>query len=372
MRDRGEAPDLAEQFRRFALYAARDGALRYERICEGVAEDDALLTMVAAAPPDQRRPNILLAAVHYLLLRGTDDPLRAHYPSVAYLEGRDPEPGVPPGDLFDAFRSFCLAHDERILALVGAKATQTNEVGRCAGIYPAVAAVAERVRKPVVVVDLGAAAGLNLLFDRFAYDYGSTVRGTPASPVHLTCELRSGKLPSAEPDVAYRLGLDRRPVDVRDEDSALWLLACQWPDHMDRFTNACNAIRFARSFDDFPDVVGGDMVHDLLGVVARLPEWPHLCLVHSWVAAYLTPSEQHELADTVATIARARPVSWLYAETPYEVPGLPMPPPPGERVKGASAVVLVDAEPGWRGTDVVRLADMHSHGRWLEWYGGER
>ena len=266
MRERDDAQTLADSFRRFAIYAARDGAPRYERICDGVADDPDLLDIVDAAPPDQRRPNILLAAVHYLLLLGVDDPLARHYPTVACLKGCAPDPDPPAGELFGAFRSFCLARREAIVDLVSGRATQTNEVGRCSAIYPAVASVGQRVGKPLAVVDLGAAAGLNLLFDRFCYDYGGIERGAPGSPVRLACDLRSGTLPAWEPEVACRLGLDRRPVDVRDGDSALWLLACQWPDHLDRFTTARDAIRFARELADYPEVVGGDIVLSLIHI----------------------------------------------------------------------------------------------------------
>ncbi|MGH2928008.1 MAG: DUF2332 family protein, partial [Solirubrobacteraceae bacterium] len=94
-----------------------------------------------------------------------------------------------------------------------------------------------------------------------------------------------------------------------------------------------------------------------------------LCLIHSWVAAYLTPEDQRLLATTVAEIASRRPVSWIFAESPYEVPGLPVPPTPGQATAEATAVVVVDGEPGQRGQYATRIADMHSHGRWLRWYG---
>ncbi len=372
MRDGPGADDLADQFRRFAAGAGRDGATRYARICEGVASDETLLELVAGAPPDQRRPNILLAAVHFLLLSGVDDPLAACYPTVLAWRDEDPGSARPPGaaDPFALFAAFCSRHRRAVAQLVATRATQTNEVGRCTAIFPALSAVASRVDTPIAVVDLGASAGLNLLFDRYAYDYGDGLVGA-ASPVVLRCELRGGahRPPPAEPPaVAARVGIDRRPVDVRDDDQALWLLACQWPDHLDRFEGVSRALALARSMPDPPVVRRGDAVEDLAPVVATLPADAHLCVMHSWMAAYLTAQEQRALADAVSHVASTRPVSWIFAEAPYEVPGLPMPPARGGKVRGATAVVLVDQAPGLE-PGVRRLADMHAHGRWLHWYG---
>jgi len=369
MKDGTDLGNLAEQFRRFALGVGRDGAARYAAIAEGVASDEALLALVAGAPPDQRRPNILLAAVHFLLLSGIDDPLAAHYPTVLAWRGEDPAGARPEhADPFGAFAAFCVRHREAVAQLVATRATQTNEVGRCRAILPALSTVAARAGAPVGVVELGAAAGLNLLFDRYGYDFDGVPSGDTSSPVQLRCEVREGRPPTALPPVAARVGLDRRPVDVRDDDQARWLLACQWPDHLDRFEIARQALAVSRSVADPPVLRRGDAVADLASVVAEVPGDAHLCVLHTWVAAYLTPEDQRALCDAVAAVASTRPVSWLFAEAPYEVPGLPVPPPPGGRVRGATALVLVEESPG-AARVARRLADVHAHGRWLHWYG---
>lgn len=392
MREGAGPDDLAEHFRRFATGVERDGARRYARITKGVAGDESLLALVDAAAPDQRRANILLAAVHYLLLSGSDDRLAEHYPTVLAWRGGNPSTALDPDtvDPFPPFAAFCRRHRDEILNLVSSRATQTNEVGRCRAILPALSTVGERAGVPLAVVDLGAAAGLNLLFDRYAYDYaygnGDHVRaGAVGSPVELDCAVLEGAVPTSVPSIAARVGLDLRPVDVRDDDQLRWLLACQWPDHLDRFEIASRALDLARSLPELPVVHEGDAVDDLERVAAPLPPDAHLCLLHSWVAAYFTPDEQHALSETVARLAATRPVSWIIAEAPYEVPGLPMPPPAGpgtpgtpdkkasganpeKKVRGATAVVLVEEGPG-RERTAVRLGDMHSHGRWLHWYG---
>lgn len=362
--------NLAEQFRRFATGVGRDGALRYARICQGIACDENLLELVAEAPPDQRRPNILFAAAHFLLLSGADDPLADFYPTVLAWRGADPAGAltVDDADPFPAFHGFCSAHRGVLEELVATRATQTNEVGRCTAIFPMLSTVASRHARPLALVDLGASAGLNLLFDRYAYDYGGALAGDAGSPVVLHCEVREGRVPTAVPSVAARVGLDRRPVDISDDDQARWLLACQWPDHLDRFEVARGAIALARSVPDPPVVRRGDALEDLVSTAALLPADAHLCVLHSWVAAYFTPAQQRSLADAIAVLAETRPVSWIFAEAPYEVPELPVPPPPAEKVHGATALVLVEQAPGID-PSARRIGDMHSHGRWLYWYG---
>lgn len=384
MREQTSREALPEEFRRFARGVERDGAPRYAGICRGIATDPWLLDLVAQAPPDQRRPNIILAAVHYLLLGGADHPLAAWYPTVAALHGQpvgatcapfDDVDGAPLADgIFTAFASFCRAHRDELALLIATRATQTNEVGRCTALLPALSTVAKRSDgAPLVVVDLGTSAALNLHFDEYAYRYAmhdaTRDAGRAGSRVMLHCDVIDGEPPTAPVAVARRIGVDRSPVDVRDDDSARWLLACQWPDHLDRFSLARDAIALARSSDQPVEMVEGDLVESLRRLVPTVPDHAHLCLVHTWVAAYLTPDEQRALRAEIAAIATTRPVSWLFAEAPYEVPELPLPLSPDGSGKSPTAVVLVEDGPDAPAPSASRLADMHSHGRWLRWFG---
>src|SRR6185503_21177175 len=75
---------LAALFRHFARAEAPqlDSAL-YEAFCLGVADDTDLLAIAARAQPGQTPPNMLFAAVQYLLLRGEGRELAAHYPALS-------------------------------------------------------------------------------------------------------------------------------------------------------------------------------------------------------------------------------------------------------------------------------------------------
>ena len=71
--------ELSRQWEVFAERECRGYSPLYESICRSVAVDDDLLALVESGPPSARQPNVLLAAVHYLLLGGVDHPLAEVY-----------------------------------------------------------------------------------------------------------------------------------------------------------------------------------------------------------------------------------------------------------------------------------------------------
>ena len=391
-----EAPPLAAQFEAFARICGP----RYASICRAVAHDPVLVALAERSPPEQRRPNLLLAAVHDLLLAGAEDPLADHYPTVVeWRRGDRPagpagpagpaDPGPPAAEddrvLVGQFRDFCLSHRAELELRLTTRATQTNEVGRSTALLPALATVAGRVPGRLAVVDLGAAAGLNLLFDRYGYDYGSAGRaGSAQSTVQLACGLRTGHLPwrgpTADPvdrvagRLGRRLGIDRTPLDPADADDARWLLACQWPDDLVRFRRLRAALDLAASAVDdrgrpLAPVVAGDIVDDLARLAGPVDPEASLCLLTTWVAAYLEPKDQLALVGAVHELGRSRPLHWIVAEQPAEVPGLSLGQAPAEHADPRATALALITEDGGR-SRVERLADMHPHGAWLRWYGG--
>jgi hypothetical protein len=89
---------LAQRFVRFATQECGAYAPLYDRLARGIAGDPELLTIAAHTRSGQQAPLLLLAAVHYLLLGGTDHALGAFYPSVTSSAA------VSPGDPLPAFR----------------------------------------------------------------------------------------------------------------------------------------------------------------------------------------------------------------------------------------------------------------------------
>jgi hypothetical protein len=357
--------------RRWAgLLGASDAAQHplYTELAELARHEPLLTELILAAPEDQQRPNLLLAALHDLALAAPDGPLAPWYPTARWLAatgGLDAEPAEPPPSsplpegAGSAVVRFLTAEREAVVELLRTRATQTNEVGRCAPLLYGLSKLRPS-DAPVALVDLGASAGLNLACDAYRVELGPFHLGPPGSPVVLRTELR-GEVdePIVAPRIAWRRGLDRTPlVPSRDED-ARWLLACQWPDDLERFERTRRALRLARR-DGGVEVVAGDVVEDLAAVVEPAPAGDRLVLFHSWVAAYLTAQRQTQLADAVRQLGEERPVSWLFLEHPREVSGLEIPLLATERIPGSSLLVLVDEERRAR-----VLAQCHPHGTWL-------
>jgi hypothetical protein len=364
---------LPLQFRGFGAAVERDGATTYAAICASVAGDADVMGIIEQAPLAQRRPNLLLAAVHYLLLRGVEHPLGAFYDTV-----RPPGAPAPEGDVGEVFRDFCHTYRGEVLDLVTTRSTQTNEVNRCAVLLPGLCAIAMQYdpKEPLSLLDLGTSAGLNLLFDRYAYTYlqrddgSERTAGDPTSPVMLGCSVanRFDDLPDLTlPAMADRAGLDLSPIDASSTDEALWLLACLWPDNLPRFNRLRSALDVWRSVPDRPRIMQGDMVDDLASVAATVGGDSPLVVFHSWAVAYLPEQRQKELVETIRSIGQQRPVHHLYAELPFETPGLPTPDSPdaGHRASGSTALVHIG--PGIEAPE--RWANVHPHGNWIRWFG---
>ncbi len=367
---------LSNHFRGFAAVVERDGGTTYPAICRAIADDDDVLSILDGAPLPQRRPLLLLAAVHFLLLSGIDHPLAAYYDTVAAVRGAPTE--IPAGgDVAAAFADFCRVYRSEVERLVATRTTQTNEVGRCTGLFPGLCVVASQYgwREPLALLDLGTSAGLNLLFDDYGYTYraagGGAVlaAGAEGSAVALECSVRDDltHLPELRlPVMAERVGLDLSPVNPFSDEEARWLLACQWPDNLARFGRLRAALANVRAAAHPPRLERGDMLLDLPGVAATIAGDGPLVVFHSWVAAYLSEPQQRLLVEQVAALGARRPVHHLYCESPFETPGLPTPPSPVPRDGPDQATTLVHIGPG--GSPAVRLADTHPHGYWIRWW----
>jgi hypothetical protein len=306
----------------------------YASLSAAVAEDRLLLELIAGVGRRKRQPNLWFAATHYLA--GTEE--------------------YPPDIV--ALRRMWRNRADEMLALVSTRSTQTNEVGRCATLLPALSLI----EGPIALLEVGTSGGLCLLPDRYRYEYSDGVAvGDEMSPVRLRCEVRGTQpLPPVRvPEVVWRAGLDLAPIDITDDDAVAWLQACVWPDQPDRQERLAAAVDVARR--DPPTVVVGDLVDDLADVAESAPDDATLVLFHSAVLPYVRLERQRNFASTVANFAARRPLVWLANEGPgvmeaiFEQPAPPAPKAP------TFAVTRVSAD------TPERLALTHPHGAWLEW-----
>jgi hypothetical protein len=354
-----EKPDLATQFRNFVKLEGRAYSSLYERLSLIIAGDPKLLALLDDAPPQQRQPTLLYAALHDLVLSHPEEALGRWYPTVTGSP-------VPDGDPAADLRAFCAQHESNLRRIVATRSTQTNEVNRCAALVPAFGLIQREVQRPLGIMELGASAGLNLLFDSFHYDYGAAgTLGDAASPVRLSTKCEGPNrppVPASLPVAGRRIGIDLEPIDVLDAAATRWLQACLFADQLDRLGRLRAALDVART--DPPELRRGDFVALLPAAVADIPDDQHLCLISTWTAHYLRADQRQALDSVVAEIGRSRDLSWVAAEPLGVISGINER--PGDpRYPFPTILSLTTIRRGVRAGRV--LGRMHSHAAWLEW-----
>ena len=369
----GDAAALAARFLALADDDFAGYSPTYERIARSIAADPASLALLLDAAPLGRTPVLALAAVHDLVLADPDSELAA-----VYAGRRDVDPWPP-------FRALLHDRTAEVVRRMRTRSIQTNEVGRSAALFPALATVRSRAiaagdPRPLALVELGPSAGLNLLFDRYGVHYrraGATVAtaGDAHSPVQLECQLRGRGDPvlSGLPvPIASRVGIDLNPVDVTDAAARRWLAACVWPDVPDRPDRLAAAIELARS--DPPTLVTGDAVTDLAPLVGALPADVVPVVVATWAMAYLGHEGRAALLAALDEVGARRDLDLVTAEEPRITPWIPAVPAEVEACgdgDGDGTTTLLGLRT-WRhgSVDDEALALCHPHVRWMAWVPG--
>jgi hypothetical protein len=317
--------EIAGLFRQFAV-AARVRSPLYEAIATAVAHDAEILALLAAMPDAKRQPNLLLGAVRYL-----------------YGAVESPE----------VFLDLVHARAREIAGVMTVRVTQTNEPGRCSTLLPILA----RLPQPLALLEVGASAGLCLLPDRYAFDYGEGRRIGPSAPVAapppvFACRAGAGTpIPVRNVDVAWRAGLDLHPISLADGDSVRWLEALIWPGEEYRIPRLRAAMEVARVAP--PRLVAGDLRADLPALAAQAPPDATLVVFHTAVLGYIPDEgERRAFAHTVAEAGAV----WISNEGPEVTPDIA--PEFIARCPPGGFLMCVDGQPtAW--TD--------SHGTWVDW-----
>jgi hypothetical protein len=345
-------------FRNFGeRQAPENGSPLYEVLCLAVLADSEMLELAARCPPTQPSANLLLGAVHALLLAGARHPLRAFYPDVVAGEM---EPSAPTEETYALFREFVHEHRDFVVEVLETRRVQTNVVRRTTCLLPLFASVAkEGGGRPLSLIEVGASAGLNLHWDRYLHRYelpsGAVLEwGDAASPVRLATRVRGpAPLPVIPPQlgVAWRTGIDLSPVDIADAEAMLWLRALIFPEHLERHHTIEAAARVA--LEHPVRLVAGDAVERLPALMRGAPDDTSLCLYASMVLNQLPRDSRAELWERIADLSRSRPVWFISMEGTAE---------------GWTHLRILDFAEGRRADR--HLADAHAHGRWLEWLGG--
>ena len=314
---------LAERYRTFATDEAQSVSPIYEQLTRDIADSADVLRFLMSLPTDRHQPNLLLAAATLILNRP---------PDIALLTG------------------MVARRADELRATMLSRTTQTNEPARCAVLLPLLAALPQ----PLALIEVGASAGLCLLPDRYGYDWGREriVPVHPDAPV-FHCDVTDPlSLPTALPRVVWRAGLDLNPLDVASDQDVAWLRALIWPEQDDRRRTLQAALTVARR--EPPRVVRGDLLSDLVPLMAEAPVDATLVVFHSAVLAYVTPPEQR--LSFVDAVRRSR-ATWISNEHAGVFPHIrARAPKPAPRNR---FLLSVDGEPkAWTGP----------HGQSLEWF----
>ena len=288
----------------------------------------------------------LLGALHDLALSGEDGELTKAYPA---SDARGDAAGA-----WSAAVNAMATHAERLDRFIDHE-PQTNEVRRSACLAPGFLTIAKETGLPLRIFELGASAGLNQLWDRYAYWWGEVGRwGPPDSPVHIPTEWRGPPPPSdARVEVVERAACDRKPVDLADPAARQRLRAYVWADQLDRLQRLDAAVAMSRTAKTTVDAA--DAVDWTRRRVEPRPDTVTV-LFHSVFWQYMPPERQAALAALIAEIgARATadaPFAWLRME-----------PPPSNMAIMELRLTM------WPAGEDRRLATVHPHGAWVEWRG---
>jgi hypothetical protein len=346
--ERAETEGLAAAFHRFAA-AECDASPLYRALANAVAADAELLA-IAAVGERQPKPNLFLAAVHELLLAGAaEHPLAGYFATVV----SDPKPAEGAAA---HLRDFAVRHRTAIEERMRTRLVQTNEVARAAVVRPGLAWAGQRLREPVVFIEVGCSAGLLLATDCYRVRYSdASVAGPAESEVVIDCEARGAAPPVAVPvpDIARRIGIDLNPVRVTNEADRRWIEALVWGDQPDRLARMRAALAAVTS--EPPETVAGDANEVLPRVLSELPAGQDAVVLHAHTLNQFSVEARERFQATLVEASRERAIVRLSLEG---AAGLPHP--------LATGVVYGDGAEAER----VVLAEYHAHGRWVSWRVG--
>jgi hypothetical protein len=278
-------------------------------LAERLAAGDPTLDPVAQFSGDSRSGALALrvaGALHRIAMDGRDRRLSRLYACAdAALARRSA-----------SLLSSALAANRDLLVAYLGQAPQTNEVARSAMLLGGFLVAAKAAGLPLAVLEIGASAGLNLLFDRYRYDFGSWSWGADDALLTIAAAWEGPRPPEVHLVVAERRGCDRNPLDLAGQETRQRLRSYVWADQKDRLARLDQAI--ATALTDPPLVERADAAGWLS---SRLEEpWSGrvTVIVHSIVWQYLGKSEKTRIAGAIVRHGAAAtpdaPLAWLRLE----------------------------------------------------------
>lgn len=312
---------LADRYLAFARREARGISPTYESYARSTADNCELLDKLLDLPDGKQQPNLLFAATRHAI-------------------------GLP--DAGFSFAQHALAAWDQVKPIILSRSTQTNEPGRCACLLPALA----QIKEPLAIIEVGTAAGLCLIPERYGYDYGRTLLpavddGVPTFPCKAS---ERPPIPASFPEIRWRAGLDLNPLDVRSDEDMQWLKTLVWPEQTERLSRLEAAISVARR--DPPLVIAGDLLGETEALAAQAPTDARLVIFHTAALSYVAPDVRKKFATLVNDLG----ADWLANEGARVLPDV------------ASTTMLEDRPGAFVLSHIGRaIARTGPHGQFVDW-----
>jgi hypothetical protein len=343
-------PEIEKGILQQAEHCAHNAAPGTAAICRamvGLAKGDTLCGRKIADWPG----SIISGAVPLRLAGGLHNLMRnGGAPELAGVYSGDV---VNQGEIDAIISAIVRRHDAELLPWFDS-APQTNEAGRSANFVAAMHWLANKVMPKFELMEIGSSAGMNLLINRFRYNLGGVMSGPMVSPVTITPQWHGNPPPDTRFEITSVRGCDLNPIDVRDDDAANRLRAYVWPEMPERFERMDAAINMVREQgvdlvqSDAADWVESQLVKPQIAGTTRT-------LMHSIVWQYLTSASQMRITAAMESAGAAttyeKPLAWIMLETNTAI---------------MRHELHVRYWPG--GGKVVKLAEAHAHGLWVDWH----
>lgn len=349
-------PTIARALRLQAHWCRRLGSPLTAALLDAAAEDFELAgvtrTLLADFPEEPVAAALALrlaGALHHAVLAGQAEALTRFYPSC----GGQFDPNLDGTALWAAARA-CMEADPEAFSAFLLHPPQTNEVTRSAVLLGGFLTIAQRSQLPLAVLEVGASAGLNLLFDHYRYDLGGHSWGDPDSSVHIRSHWQ-GQPPdlAIRPRVISRAGCDRHPLPIASVAERRRVEAYVWPDQTERLSRLRAAMALAREVGIAVEPVSADE-----WLASRLCEQmvgQTTVVFHSIVQQYLPESVRQAFHQTIAEAGQratqAAPLAHLRMEPRQE--------------QGTTRYLLELTL--WPGETRETLAEVHPHGNEAVW-----
>lgn len=304
---------MLAHFREQAAFCAEYGSpftgVLVARMADDIEAGGPTAALVAgwAANPRADAVSLRLAgALHAAVLTGRDAGLAAQYPAQ--------RPKWRMDEVWPFARAFLEREHAWVCDFIQSP-PQTNETRRSIALLLGFLSFASTWKGPVDTLELGASAGLNLSWDRFAYRTQNWSWGD-SSPVTIDTDWRGPPPPNANIQVRHRAACDLNPLDIRDEAERLRLKSYIWPDQTDRLARFDGAISLALAHDVRVDRASAD--EWLAQKLAARADDAATIVYHSVFLQYPPKPVRQALIETIETEgARAgerAPLAWVRLE----------------------------------------------------------